>query len=886
MKLVQKYIKRFFAGLIILGILAVAALFAIVYFYGDEVKDTLLSQLNNRLETEISVEEIELDPFQNFPRASLRFKKVVSVEKTGLSNRQLINADEVALLFNILDILRGQYTIEKIILHNAFLNLHVDSEGNQNYAVFNAKKQDGGGFELNLQSVRFRNVEVSYLHSSSDQEYLFRIDKGVLRGVFTSNSQDLTFDGDVYFSHLRSGKNTFLKDRELSLFTRISVDRESQKVRFTESTVRLEGIQISSSGEVIYSEGDKTLMLDIHVEKTSLDKVTDLIPSNYLIPFKDYRLKGNVVLNGRITGNFSKNAIPRFDVSFFLEKGNFNYPDGGFQMENMSFTGNFTNGSSSSEKTYHLTIDSLSARTSGGSIFGSVDILDFSRPAIKTTIRTVLPLKTVAHWLALDTIEKVSGNMELDLSFRNRLKTFRQFTVDDFISSQTTGRMVIQDMTLKLKGTDRVFHSISGTFGFNNKDLLVDRFSGNVGQTDFTMQGFFRNILAYAFVPGESLFIDADFYSSRFNLDEILESSKKDESSKPILQFSDRINYRLDVQIDTFLFRKFYSFNNSGKLSQQNKVLKVNNTRIHSMDGNVMINGFINGRDPTLYQVDCRAQFNDVSVNKLFLYFGDFGQTKLTSQHLRGRLDAGVHYKSTLSPRLFVDQKSVYTLADVTITEGELMDYKPLVKLSRYVRGEEFTNVRFSTLKNQIRIENEIIYIPEMDIKSDRMSVTLSGNHTFSNEIDYHIQLLLSDVIARDKTIREDLGDNFVEETNDGNTRLFLSMSGSADDPVVRYDGQAVRNKIASDLKNEKEEFKSLFRKEFGNRKREQASDTIFVNPGGSKDFTVEWEESKPRETSGVKVVKPGNNKRENTSGKKDFIISWEEEQDTINRYR
>jgi hypothetical protein len=284
--------------------------------------------------------------------------------------------------------------------------------------------------------------------------------------------------------------------------------------------------------------------------------------------------------------------------------------------------------------------------------------------------------------------------------------------------------------------------------------------------------------------------------------------------------------------------------------------------------------------------VDCQAQFKGVSVNKLFLYFGDFGQTKLTSEHLKGRLDAGVHYKSTLSPRLFVDQKSVYTLADVTITDGELMDYKPLVKLSKYVRGEEFTHVRFSTLKNQIRIENEIIHIPEMDITSDRMSVTLSGNHTFSNEIDYHLQLLLADVIARDKTIREDLGDNFVEETNDGNTRLFLSMSGSADDPVVRYDGQAVRNKIASDLKNEKEEFKSLFRKEFGNRKKEQQPDSIFVNPGGSKDFTIEWEEPPPQKSPDVNVKKPGSKKQKHTSGKKDFIISWEEEQDTINRYR
>ena len=114
-------------------------------------------------------------------------------------------------------------------------------------------------------------------------------------------------------------------------------------------------------------------------------------------------------------------------------------------------------------------------------------------------------------------------------------------------------------------------------------------------------------------------------------------------------------------------------------------------------------------------------------------------------------------------------------------------------------------------MKNKIKIENEVIYIPQMDIETSSMNLNLYGNHTFSNDIDYHVQLLLSEIIARKAAIEEDLGDNFAEDDGLGRTRLFISMSGSADDPVIKYDTREVRNKISADLKKEKIELKKVF---------------------------------------------------------------------------
>jgi hypothetical protein len=300
------------------------------------------------------------------------------------------------------------------------------------------------------------------------------------------------------------------------------------------------------------------------------------------------------------------------------------------------------------------------------------------------------------------------------------------------------------------------------------------------------------------------------------------------------------------------------------------------------MEGKVLLDGTIDGRNDELYFMDCTADFQGVNIEQLFRDFGNFGQQNITDAHLRGTVDARVHYSSTLTPYLFVDQQSVYTLADVEIQNGELIHYEPLKKLSRYVDEEDLDHIRFSTLKNQIRIENEVVHIPRMDIESSSLNLSLYGEHSFDNQIDYHVQLFLAEILSREAA-EEDLGDNFVSDEETGQAKLFLSMTGSAEDPVVKYDTREVRNKIASDIKQEREELKNVFRKEFGGQEagRQPADAAQAEADPGKQDFILQWEETKQaKKTSEIKQETPQRTRKKEQQ--KEFIIEWDERKDTI----
>ena len=143
-----------------------------------------------------------------------------------------------------------------------------------------------------------------------------------------------------------------------------------------------------------------------------------------------------------------------------------------------------------------------------------------------------------------------------------------------------------------------------------------------------------------------------------------------------------------------------------------------------------------------------------------------------------------------------------------------------------------------------------------MKIKSSAIDLSLMGTHTFDNEIDYHFSLALADLMAA-KFNKRNPGYNKqsefgpIEDDNRGRTMVYVSMTGTVDDPEFAYDKKAVRDKLSSELKNQKNELKEVFRKEFGGsssdtiRKSQQMKEKAIQKKQEEGKFVIEWDDDK-----------------------------------------
>ena len=319
---------------------------------------------------------------------------------------------------------------------------------------------------------------------------------------------------------------------------------------------------------------------------------------------------------------------------------------------------------------------------------------------------------------------------------------------------------------------------------------------------------------------------------------------EQESAAKPTGMFPPHISFNALLSVNSLTYKKLATQNISGNFSLSDEILRGTGISIKALGGQITADGLINGKYSNKAQIVTKANFKGVDITQLFYQFNEFGQNSLVSSNIKGKADASINFATSLYSDFSVNTESVEAIADVEIRNGELNNFEPLQALSKFLDAKELRNVKFQTLNNRIEISHKTVLIPNMQIKSSALDLAGYGTHTFGNDIDYHVNMLLTDVL-RAKQKSKKVADQYIEDDGYGKPRLFLKMTGPISDPLVQYDSKAVKNKIIDDFRNEKQVFKEVIQKEFGKKKSETTSTTGNATKKESTEFQIEWDELK-----------------------------------------
>ena len=221
---------------------------------------------------------------------------------------------------------------------------------------------------------------------------------------------------------------------------------------------------------------------------------------------------------------------------------------------------------------------------------------------------------------------------------------------------------------------------------------------------------------------------------------------------------------------------------------------------------------------------------------------GNFGQEILIDKNLKGRLSANVDFQSKWDKSLNLDERSVVAKSDISIDNGELIRFKPMLALSKYLKGSDLETIRFSNLTNTIEIRDRKIIIPVMDIRSSALDLTASGTHTFDNMVDYKLGLYLSQILGRKvKQMNTEFGT--IEDDGLGRPRIYLSMKGPASDPKFTWDRKGTEQKISDEIRKERNTIRDLLKNEFGSSKNPENAGNKEKTGNPPKELELETED-------------------------------------------
>ncbi|MEE4177950.1 MAG: AsmA-like C-terminal region-containing protein [Bacteroides sp.] len=859
-KLILKFLKLagISGGIFVVALFLLLSLTALIF--QNKIKEVFVETINQNLNTEVAVDNIRLDVIRRFPLASVTFSGISIPGKKDQTDETplLLQADRIYFKFSLWSFLLRNYTIREVEINHASIHLSIDSRGNPNYRVWNSSEvEQDSEFAFDLKKVLLTSVHFVYHDQPQSSLIDLDIGKATMSGNFRNASYNLTARGNLMGNLVAIDSAVFIRERPLEIDMILQVDN-NREFLFKKGILEVNQNVLELQGTIANLKEGLLFDTQIQGKQLQLGQLLTDLPESLLPYVQGYRGKGTLEADVKINGLLTAEENPYIQASFNISRGELTHRGSNLTLKKIQLNGLFDNGSKRNLTTSTLAFDQFYTTINKGELRGHFSMADFTKPRLDFNMFADADAGDLVKLFRIDTIQKASGRIQMDLNFKGGMSEKNRFTGQDFISARASGTLNYEDLKFEIKDNPLAFCEFNGALLFSNNDLVVENFSGHAGSSDFELKGYFRNVLPFLFLENEKINIVASLYSNNLNFNELLKHNVSEADTTYHLSFSDRIGFNLEANVVHLTFQKFEATHVMGQASLQNKRFLAQDLSFRSMEGQIRASGYIDGVRDDYFTVGCRARVQEVDINQLFYQMGNFGQTSITDEHIFGKMTADIDFSGRWTPNLAVDWNSIETTADMRVEQGALVNFEPLIALSRFLRVDDLDKVTFSTLENQIRIKEKKIIIPDMEINSSALNLKVSGEHTFENKIDYRIQVLLSEILSRKNRQRRNPQEQYGDIIDDGlgRTTLFLRVTGTTENPEFGYDAQGVREKMRDNLQQEGQNLRDAFRREFGGNEPsiepidsippETQRQGLFRRKKEKTKFEIEWDEGGP----------------------------------------
>jgi len=819
LRILLEYLSAFV--LIILLLLAIASV-VVVKFYGEDLKVYVMEAINDHLDTKIDVQEIDVKVFQKFPHASLKLEGVTVWSSHNFDAHNfsspgadtLLSASAVNVSFNLLGLVRKKYNIRQLEIRDGMLHLYTDLMGEVNFKVSSREGRKKNGDQLiNLSHVKIANFQfildnqAKQLRSSGNLKHL------TLNGRFSKRNTQIKGSLTAWLEEISNKGILYASDREVE--ANLNLDVQDSLYTIKSGQIQLDRILADMDGRFLLHPGQGVDMnLYAAARDLEIHEVLDLLPSEISNPLQGIRGNGILQLYTRITGMVSSTLTPKIEADFQTTNANLSWDKLPFAMKNLNLTGTYSNGGEFNPVTTSLVIESLTSVIGDDHLTASGRIHNFYDPDFSFKLKGDIHPEQWLAWYESIPLYKASGVVVSDVMVTGSYDRLKP-KGERFLSFDFSGGMALEDVMVLSHKNALALHQLNGTIHVDN-DFWEPSLSGYYGESDFQISGSGLNLIAFLMNRNEALVASATLRTNSLDLQEILDKrSPRDGEQKGAIDFPYNVNLKLDFAINEFSKDRFEARNVRGIATYEAPFFHADSLTMQTMEGTLRGDYSMSQNTDGDIFMNVDAHLTNLDITQLFYSFHDFGQDQVTHEHLKGTISGNCLFSADFDSTFHIKKESILSENNVTIRQGELNAFSPIMALSRFIDVDELQNIQFETLENNVLIKENQVIIPVMDIHTNALNLTASGTHGFNNHYDYRLKLKLSELLYSKARGRRNSEFNIAADDSDTRT-LFLKVSHDDEGTRVEMDREKTAQKIRNDLKEEKIELKKILNEELG----------------------------------------------------------------------
>ncbi|PZX93589.1 AsmA family protein [Flavobacterium aquariorum] len=737
-------------------VLLVVSLFAIPYFFKDQIKAKITEAINEKVDAKVSFSDADLNLFKNFPKATVTLDKLLIINKAPFEGDTLVSLGELNLKMSIKELFKGKeeaMQIEGINSKNGFINIIFNKDGIGNFDIAlkeNKAKEEGKSepMSLKIQKYQIENFKFQYFDEASQMRMVIDSLNHEGTGDFSNSKLDLDTKSTAKVS-FDMGKINYMKNVALSLDAVLGIDLEKSKYTFKQNKALINQLPLEFDGFIQLVDAGQVYDLKFKTPTSSFKNFLGLIPAVYSSSLEGVKTTGDFTVSGFAKGMLTDTTIPKFNIAIASNNGSFQYPSLPKSVQSIVIDTKIVNETGLMNDTY-VNLDKLSFRIDQDVFNAKANIKNISTNAlVDAALKGTINLASLSKAYPIKLDKPLTGILKADVTTKFDMASVEKSQYQNINNAGTIGLTGFNYADANGKNM-----TISNALvQFNPSQVHLKQFNAKTGKSDLSVTGVLDNFYGFMFRKQE-LKGNFNMTSNQLAVSDFMTTSTapaatgttetttaKTKKSEP-LKIPAFLNCTLTAKANTVLYDNLTLKDVSGKMIVKDEKVTLENVKTSIFGGNIGASGSVSTKGKTplfdmnlnLNQVDIQQSFTQLDMLKKIAPIAGIVNGKInTTIKLNGNLDA-----TEMTPDLkTITGDLIGQLLSTTVSANNSTLLKALGSNLKFI---DLNKVNLNDIKAALTFKDGKVNVKPFNIKYQDIEAVVGGTHGFDQSMDYNIK--------------------------------------------------------------------------------------------------------------------------------------------------
>jgi AsmA-like C-terminal region len=738
----------------ILLLLIILSLFAIPYFFSDQIKAKIADAINEKVDAKVSFADADVSLFKNFPNANVRLEKLLIINKAPFEGDTLVSLGELNLKMSIKELFKGKgegMNIEGITSSNGKINIlfNKDGIGNFDIAIKDNKPKEAGisdPLSLKIQNYAIKNFRFKYFDERSKINMVIDSLDHEGTGDFVASKLDLNTKTNAKIS-LDMDKVNYMKNIRLTLDAVLGIDLDKQKYTFKENKAKINELPLEFDGFIALVNAGQEYDLKFKTPTSSFKNFLGLIPSAYASKLDGVKTNGDFSVVGFAKGIQSKTSVPKFNIAIASNNASFQYQNLPKSVKKIVIDAKIINETGIANDTY-VNLDKLSFQIDQDVFSGHANFKNLTQNAlVDAAMKGTINLANLSQAYPIKLKVPLTGILKADVTAKFDMQSV---TNSQYANINNAGTMGLTGF--KYVDENKKTITISEALvQFNPSKVNLQKFDATTGKSDISVSGVLENFYGFMF-KNQELKGNFNMNSNQIAVSDFMTTGSKATTTenKPAssgkkaeaMKIPAFLNCTLTAKAKTVLYDNLVLKDVSGKLIVKDQKVTMQNVKTSIFGGTIGLNGDVStkGKVPVF---NMNLGLNKVDIAQSFTQLEMLKKIAPIAGIINGKLNSTIKVNGNLDGSMKPDLKSLSgdLLGQMLSTTVNPTNSTLLTTLTSNFKFIDLKKLNLNDIKAALTFKDGKVNVKPFDIKYQDIKATIGGSHGFDQNMNYDLKL-------------------------------------------------------------------------------------------------------------------------------------------------